>query len=190
MEEKLFKDHNPRSSWREGTQAEDLMRAAFDMQAKESDPEHSVKVSGLAYIALVALHRMGCFSSQATASLELGKQEHLMARLAHHFLLAVGDNSHQVVELLRPGKDYMGTLDSLYDSDQPVIQVIGAALNSVTSLFNNSCDVNTVKFHQGRKTVMLARRDIKAGEEVSDFYGQHYFQVLTHLDLASYLNCL
>ena len=28
----------------------------FD-QAKESDPEHSVKVSGLAYIALVALHR-------------------------------------------------------------------------------------------------------------------------------------
>ena len=80
------------------------------------------------------------------------------------------------------------------------VQVIGAALNSVTSLFNNSCDVNTVKFHQGRKTVMLARcrhisvisvsyqcrqinlalchtrRDIKAGEEVSDFYGQHYFQ--------------
>ena len=37
------------------------------------------------------------------------------------------------------------------------VQVIGAALNSVTSLFNNSCDVNTVKFHQGRKTVMLAR---------------------------------
>ena len=36
-------------------------------------------------------------------------------------------------------------------------KVIGAALNSVTSLFNNSCDVNTVKFHQGRKTIMLAR---------------------------------
>ena len=27
------------------------------IQAKESDPEHSVKVSGLAYMALVALHR-------------------------------------------------------------------------------------------------------------------------------------
>ena len=36
-------------------------------------------------------------------------------------------------------------------------KVIGASLNSVTSLFNNSCDVNTVKFHQGRKTIMLAR---------------------------------
>jgi len=176
MEESLFKDHNPRAGWREGIKAEDMMRAAFDMQAKESDPEHSVKVSGLAYIALVALHRMGCLSTEPSAPLNLGKQEHLMARLAHHFLLAVGDNSHQVVELLQPGSDYVGSLDSLYDGDQPVIEVIGAALNSVTSLFNNSCDVNTVKFHQGRKTIMLARRDIKAGEEVSDFYGQHYFQ--------------
>ena len=77
-------------------------------------------------------------------------------------------------------------------------KVIGASLNSVTSLFNNSCDVNTVKFHQGRKTIMLARyflshtrnrmksqlttrRDIKAGEEVSDFYGQHYFQAINSI---------
>ena len=29
----------------------------------------------------------------------------------------------KVVELVRPGKDYTGTLDSLYDGDQPVIQV-------------------------------------------------------------------
>ena len=35
--------------------------------------------------------------------------------------------------------------------------MIGAALNSVASLFNNSCDVNTVKYHRGRHTVMLAR---------------------------------
>ena len=28
-------DHNPRASWRETTQAEDMMRAAFDMQVDE-----------------------------------------------------------------------------------------------------------------------------------------------------------
>ena len=28
-----------------------------------------------------------------------------------------------MVELVRPGQDYIGTLDSLYDGDQPVIQV-------------------------------------------------------------------
>ena len=31
--------------------------------------------------------------------------------------------SVQVVELLQPGSDYVGTLDSLYDGDQPVIEV-------------------------------------------------------------------
>ena len=67
------------------------------------------------------------------------------------------------------------------------------ALNSISSLFNNSCDVNTVKYHQviilqsvmarivlcclqGNQTVMIARRRILAGEEVTDFYGSHYFQ--------------
>ena len=48
-------------------------------------------------------------------------------------------------------------LDGAHNITSNMMQVIGAALNSVTSLFNNSCDVNTVKFHQGRKTVMLAR---------------------------------
>ena len=33
-------------------------------QAKESDPEHSVKVSGLAYIALLALHRFSGVSQK------------------------------------------------------------------------------------------------------------------------------
>ena len=36
------------------------------IQAKESDPEHSVKVSGLAYIALVALHRFSGLSKNLT----------------------------------------------------------------------------------------------------------------------------
>ena len=28
-------DHNPRASWREGIQAEDMMRAAYDMQVDD-----------------------------------------------------------------------------------------------------------------------------------------------------------
>ena len=42
-----------------------------------------------------------------------------------------------MVELLRPGKDYMGTLDSLYDSDQPVIQV-----NNVTIQVSKIYDIS------------------------------------------------
>ena len=36
--------------------------------------------------------------------------------------------------------------------------------------------MNTVKYHQGDQTVMIARRKILAGEEVTDFYGANYFQ--------------
>ena len=70
------------------------------------------------------------------------------------------------MELQSPGPEYCGTLDSLYDGGSEVVAVIGAALNTVSSLFNNSCDVNTVKFHRGRQTILLARRNIAAGEQV------------------------
>ena len=56
----------------------------------------------------------------------------------------------QIVELQSPGPEYCGTLDSLYDGGDRVISVIGAALNGVASLFNNSCDVNTIKVHSVR----------------------------------------
>ena len=93
----------------------------------------------------------------------------------YHFLRALDENSHEVVELQQPGPGYTSTLDSLYDGEE-VISVIGAALNGVCSLFNNSCDVNTLKYHAGTTETMLARRNIRAGEEIADFYGEYYFQ--------------
>ena len=56
------------------------------------------------------------------------------------------------------GSEYSGTLDSLYDGGDQVVNVIAAALNGVTSLFNNSCDVNTVKFHQVFALIFSAQK--------------------------------
>ena len=42
--------------------------------------------------------------------------------------------------------------------------------NSQT-FFNHSCHPNVVKVQQGRRTVVLAARRIRAGEEVVDNYG-------------------
>ena len=76
-----------------------------------------MEVTGLSYILLVLLHRMGHLhpttpTTTTTASLTLGPRELLVARclnllkrlhanfvlprLLHHFLLAVTDNSHEV----------------------------------------------------------------------------------------------
>ena len=116
------------------------------------------------YHYLVCLQRMGYFGEVTRSSalqldeagLEVGELLYCtvlyctvleVGELLYHFLRALDENSHEVVELQQPGPGYQGTIDSLYDGED-VISVIGAALNGVCSLFNNSCDVNTVKFHR------------------------------------------
>ena len=54
-------------------------------------------------------------------------------------------------------------------------QVVGVGIYPILSLFNNCCDVNTLKYHEGRREVMRARRPIKKGQEVQDFYGEYFF---------------
>ena len=55
-----------------------------------------------------------------------------------------------------------------------LVEPIGCALNASNSMLNNSCDVNTYKYHVGSATFVVANRDVDKGEEVTDFYGQHY----------------
>jgi len=130
------------------------------------------------YYFLTSLVKMNYFgdSNNKGQEIVLDESKLYICKLLYHFLLAVEENSHEIVEFNDKGPEYSGTLDSLYDGGDQVVNVIAAALNGVTSLFNNSCDVNTVKFHQDNKTIMIAKRNIRAGEEVSDFYGVHYFQ--------------
>ncbi len=67
---------------------------------------------------------------------------------------------------------------------------IGVALNASASALNNSCDVNTRKIHVGDATVIKAGRKITKGDEVADFYGQHYSQAdryVTHFSISQSL---
>ena len=99
------------------------------------------------YYYLYSLHKMNYFDDK-DADFSLDDDKLLIGGLLYHFLAGVEENSHEIVQFESPGPEYCGTLDSLYDGGDQVINIIGAALNGVTSLFNNSCDVNTVKFHQ------------------------------------------
>ena len=75
-----------------------------------------------------------------------------------------------------PNSGVSKSFDELFDNDSSPINVVGVAIYPKISLFNNSCDVNTFKYHQGCQEIMVARRDIREGEEVCDFYGEYYFQ--------------
>lgn len=131
-------------------------------------------MTATAFYYLHCLHKMGFFGPSQS---EISSSSSLyIGGLLFHLLRGVEENSHEIVQFDSPGPQYCGTLDSLYDGGDTVISVIGGALNSISSLFNNSCDVNTVKYHQGDQTVMIARRKILVGEEVTDFYGTHFFQ--------------
>ena len=103
-------------------------------------------MTATAFYYLRCLHKMGFFGvgdTEITSSSSL-----YIGSLLYHLLRGVEENSHEIVQFEDSGPEYCGSLDSLYDGGDSVITVIGGALNSISSLFNNSCDVNTVKFHQ------------------------------------------
>jgi len=57
----------------------------------------------------------------------------------------------------------------------PSTRTVGSALFPTLLLLNHSCDQNTVRLNiSGNKVLMVAKRRIKMGEEVSDNYGIHY----------------
>ena len=90
----------------------DLLRAAYDLQANEKGPEHSVITTMHAWLLVAVLHKMGRLARDPSTCLEMGEEEEWVGSLAHHFLLVTIDNCHEVVELSREGEEWSGSLDS------------------------------------------------------------------------------
>ena len=116
------------------------------MQVCNKNIDYQLSMTATAYYYLYCLHKMKYFGD--STEMVMNEDSLYIGELLFHLLCGVEENSHEVVEFSSVGPEYSGTLDSLYDGGEEVIHVIGAALNGVASLFNNSCDVNTVKFHQ------------------------------------------
>lgn len=101
----------------------------------------------------------------------------IIGMMIQHVLKIADDNCHEICELDLPANedfDFSALRQSGSDTSK-LMSVIGAAIYLNISLFNNSCDVNTMKYHSGGMEVLEAKRPIRAGEEVSYFYGEYYF---------------
>ena len=50
---------------------------------------------------------------------------------------------------------------------------IGLSLYPMLPLLNHSCHPNTIRLNVGSRVVVVAAEDIRAGDEVTDSYGQN-----------------
>lgn len=153
----------------------DVFRNMFNLQAgNKNSSQYKIDKAAYSYYLISLLKKMLYFENNQEDALD---NEHIVVgKFICHFLKIADDNCHEVCELAVPKSAETKSFDELFDDEDSAINVVGVAIYPKISLFNNCCDVNTFKYHQANQEVMVARRDIKAGEEVSDFYGEYFFQ--------------
>lgn len=88
-----------------------------------------------------------------------------LSQLLYRFQLSIAYNIHSVYHV---GGNISG--------DIPLEQV-GSALYKEAVYLNHSCSPNTSRFFLGNKIILLAKRFITKGEEVSNNYGIHHEQM-------------
>ena len=174
------------------SEGQDSTRRLFNLQAgNKTDSQYNITKAVYTYYLIAVLKRLKFFSDNSPASLD---NEHLIiGRFIDHFLRVADDNCHEICQLDKPAVVAGKSFDELFEGEESVIKVVGVAIYPRISLFNNSCDVNTFKYHLGNREVMVARRDIRAGEEITDFYGEYFFQtsrLLRRRNLAFNCGCL
>ncbi len=135
------------------------------------------------------------------SSLELTEDELMMARLLFHFQAGIQYNLHAIyqVNMMSTRCWVFKTIPFLFccccccrtqtllvrrQVEGPLeagkripLQDIGAGCYPTTLFFNHSCAPNTVRVNQGPRVIFLAKRNIRAGEEVTECYGIHHLNL-------------
>jgi tetratricopeptide (TPR) repeat protein len=84
-----------------------------------------------------------------------------------HNLLQIQDcNTHPILTVVEERGNQVG-----------LVKIGNCILVSISSHFNHSCCPNTCRINNGDKTVLIATRNIKVGEEISDTYSSHYSEM-------------
>lgn len=117
-------------------------------------------ISGVFHLR--TLQAMGYFGvKKIKPSGSLTDDERYVGGLLVNFLEIMQFNTHGVTETVldRPGSSsgYKGVN-------------LGCAIYPTLALFNHSCDHNIDKYMLGSKTVVIAAKNIKAGEEITENY--------------------
>ena len=98
----------------------------------------------------------------------LTDQELFIGTMILHFTNTFPQNVHDIALLQTPEKSRW------VNSAQ--IKSLGAGVYLTSALFNHSCDPSFMRCNFGKGIVSVANRQIKAGEEISECYGQMYYR--------------
>ena len=122
-------------------------------------------------VFIVLLRYGGYFGAKETPyGASLSSAETVVAGMIFHIQEGITYNLHQVCGVVSDS--------SLTGVAAPHVREFGTALFPTLLLFNHACDTNTLRINiNGDQVLMVAKRKIRAGEEVSDNYGIHYLSL-------------
>ena len=97
----------------------------------------------------------------------MSESEELIGELLLHFSCSLQQNTHDIA--------FMQTHSPTRWLASNSIVSLGAGVYLTSALFNHSCDPSFMRANVGKAMVSLANRNLRAGEEISECYGQMYY---------------
>jgi len=130
------------------------------------DTKQRMTVMIRSVVLLKCLKESGFFDQKNDRE-TLTEDEKYIGRLLFHFQCGIQYNLHTVYQV-------EGQLEA---TKRIPLQDIGSGCYPTTLFFNHSCAPNTVRINQGPRVIIMAKRNIRAGEEVTDCYGIHHLSM-------------
>jgi len=170
-EERLLMSETTESEW-PTVNASDLEKVinVFDMVTNKEKVSHDTNVRhAITVVLLLRALRNTSFYADSQIKIEkegnLSKEEITIGKLLFKIRQIKDMNAHPVwgVELNPKDPENIGT------------EQIGQGLyTAIASYFNSACNPNTIRINQGKKMFLVAARNIRKGEEITDNYSIHF----------------
>jgi len=147
-------------------------RNIFNLEAHRAkrNTEERLSLCIRTAICIVLLRHGGYFGDKETSyGAALSTQEALIANIVYFMQEGIQYNLHTVDEV-KPS--------NLTGIASPQLREVGCAVFPTLLLLNHSCEPNTLRINaNGNQVVMVAKRRIRQGEEITDNYGIHHISM-------------
>eukprot|EP00092_Neocalanus_flemingeri_P007710 GFUD01008326.1.p1 GENE.GFUD01008326.1~~GFUD01008326.1.p1 ORF type:complete len:633 (+),score=153.13 GFUD01008326.1:157-2055(+) len=168
---------NAASDWPTANNTElEQMTNLFDMITNENDVSHDSHVRhAVVAVFLLRSFRKTTFYKDSNILVDetgsLSKEELVIGKLMYRIRLIKDMNAHPI----------WGVENNPKDKSQVGTEQIGGGLyTAIASYFNSDCNPNTIRINLGKKMFLVASKNIRKGEEITDNYCIHFSDMAAH----------